>query len=1085
MFQIDDKYSGKDKKNTIGYLKERERQKLRKKQHPISRELDNNYQVKLHKRSWWPNGTFIRKKIYYFADPGLGYFYEKNNVEQLKDLREIKKELSKKKLKEFIEYRYIDENQYAITIEYCSNCEEHKTHTFHRAELYKNYAISLQKCILLRFPFIKVILKPIDTDILKEEKYKLPEVDTKGIYEQRYVNDKFKDVRIGAFEVQMCFKKIGEEQKTALLHSKLQTKQFPVIMKILDKIVSYLPTFTGKIITYEKEEDKNMNLENNKENFEELYKKGLLEGLQINVYLLNNNKILKIANEAWNDIQTQNDPHKRQIMMKEMRIRQKENMFKNKNESDFEKINKSNIRTLKSKRPMTGFGKYHKSQSMTNLLRPNSSKSDFNLDNNFSNNNISNFNKISRFDDSIIFKRGVSPMNNYILDKDKAKTLKGKLILSKYTNSEGIIDIGPLPYDSYYIEVQESKQYRSVGLCLTFNTLNLKNKNYIKKYIGLFTQENSFIQLHVYEVNKDKNGSDDPIHLPKSKVTLKKLANQDENQNFNNNNSINNNFMKEEQNIEKKIELNEKANTPGIFEHTVPPGRYLLEVEKLNYETIRKFIDLEKGANSINVEMSIERCSNLHIFVYNYEKFQEELYIPINNVDVIIYQNSNEILEESITDKKGEVNYIVNKGEDFLTIVVNKFGYYPVQRTYIRNKDSPVNEKGEYEESLIFFLVKESFIIENNCILCVTYSNLSEVNFDPNGIQISDKIKNKLNLSCFDGQKENGIISTFIKYQNNQENTQNQYMENIENENVNDDNNNDNIQGNNLDANDNVENNNNNNENIPEQNNNMDNDKNGNNNENNQNNENIQDNMTSNENNNGSEETENYDNIISLSFLIQTEALKNSNVQDKGFAMNGLERYGCQTIIYMPKNMFYVTSPSFSQEGYYLWNLGWIDVKNQLFYQSNTLTNNLEERTLYFSQWLEFLQSIIDNQIYSKLFEFFNFDKAILHNNDRYINENLLIQSLKKLDFCKENEDEIFSFIISLFKSGNNMISFSLLKKKISSNLKNFADGFVGGRQNGDNNISVTISENKDININDINENEFIEGNENNEFNNF
>jgi hypothetical protein len=308
-------------------------------------------------------------------------------------------------------------------------------------------------------------------------------------------------------------------------------------------------------------------------------------------------------------------------------------------------------------------------------------------------------------------------------------------------------------------------------------------------------------------------------------------------------------------------------------------------------------------------------------------------------------------------------------------------------------------------------------------------------------------------------------------------------MENIENENVNDDNNNDNIQGNNLEANDNVENNNNNNENIPEQNNNMDNDKNGNNNENNQNNENIQDNMTSNENNNGSEETENYDNIISLSFLIQTEALKNSNVQDKGFAMNGLERYGCQTIIYMPKNMFYVTSPSFSQEGYYLWNLGWIDVKNQLFYQSNTLTNNLEERTLYFSQWLEFLQSIIDNQIYSKLFEFFNFDKAILHNNDRYINENLLIQSLKKLDFCKENEDEIFSFIISLFKSGNNMISFSLLKKKISSNLKNFADGTIGGIQNGDNNISVTTSENKDININDINENEFIEGNGNNELN--
>ena len=46
MFHIDEKYSGKDKRNSIGFLrgKELERQKLRKKQHPISRELDNYYQ---------------------------------------------------------------------------------------------------------------------------------------------------------------------------------------------------------------------------------------------------------------------------------------------------------------------------------------------------------------------------------------------------------------------------------------------------------------------------------------------------------------------------------------------------------------------------------------------------------------------------------------------------------------------------------------------------------------------------------------------------------------------------------------------------------------------------------------------------------------------------------------------------------------------------------------------------------------------------------------------------------------------------------------------------------------------------------
>ena len=97
-------------------------------------------------------------------------------------------------------------------------------------------------------------------------------------------------------------------------------------MKILDKIVSYLPTFNGKIITYEKEENKNISVEDNKENNNDLYKKGLMEGLQINIYLLKNIRILNIAKDAWNDIQNQQDPHKRQIILKENMIKKKENM---------------------------------------------------------------------------------------------------------------------------------------------------------------------------------------------------------------------------------------------------------------------------------------------------------------------------------------------------------------------------------------------------------------------------------------------------------------------------------------------------------------------------------------------------------------------------------------------------------------------------------------------------------------------------------------------------------------------------------------------------------------------------------------
>jgi hypothetical protein len=634
-------------------------------------------------------------------------------------------------------------------------------------------------------------------------------------------------------------------------------------------------------------------------------------------------------------------------------------------------------------------------------------------------------------------------MNNYILDKNEANNLKGKLILTKYTNSEGIIDIGPLPYDSYFIEVQESRQYRSIGFCLKFNTINLKNKNFIKKYIGLFIQENSFIQLNVYEVSKDKNGVEDPVHITDAKVTLKRIYNYGEDNYLPDNNNYIDNEQEFEENSELKIALNEKQNAPGIFEHTVPPGRYLLEVEKKNYETIRKFIDLDKGANTINVEMSVERCCNLHIFVYNYEKFQEELNVPIHNVDVVIYQNASEILEESITNDKGEVCYMVNKGEDFLTVVVSKLGYYPVQRTFIRNKEAAINEKGEYEENLVFFLVKESFIRENNCILCVTYSNLYDINFDPNSIQISDNVKNKLSLSCYDGQQENGVISTFIQYQPRNKNTQkdNNINNNIDPEN----------QEGNEEQNNENENNNQNNQNVVEE-----------------------DEETSNRLNEDNGETENYDNIISLAFIIQTDNLKYNNYQDKGFTMNGLERYGCQTIVYMPKNMFYLSAPKFCNEGYCIWNLGWIDVKNQLFYQTNTLTEDLEDRISHFSLWLEFLQSLIDDKIYTKLFEFFSFDKANLSNGDRLLNEEIFVQNLKGLKFCKNNEDDILEFILSIFRASNKIISFNLVKRKISSNLKNFSDeALAESNINNNNNQEITSQAAN-------NENEIVENNEEN-----
>ena len=190
--------------------------------------------------------------------------------------------------------------------------------------------------------------------------------------------------------------------------------------------------------------------------------------------------------------------------------------------------------------------------------------------------------------------------------------------------------------------------------------------------------------------------------------------------------------------------------------------------------------------------------------------------------------------------------------------------------------------------------------------------------------------------------------------------------------------------------------------------------------------------------------------------------------------MNGLERYGCQTIVYMPKNMFYLSAPKFCNEGYCIWNLGWIDVKNQLFYQTNTLTEDLEDRISHFSLWLEFLQSLIDDKIYTKLFEFFSFDKANLSNGDRLLNEEIFVQNLKGLKFCKNNEDDILEFILSIFRASNKIISFNLVKRKISSNLKNFSDeALAESNINNNNNQEITSQAAN-------NENEIVENNEEN-----
>ena len=92
------------------------------------------------------------------------------------------------------------------------------------------------------------------------------------------------------------------------------------------------------------------------------------------------------------------------------------------------------------------------------------------------------------------------------------------------------------------------------------------------------------------------------------------------------------------------------------------------------------------------------------------------------------------------------------------------------------------------------------------------------------------------------------------------------------------------------------------------------------------------------------------------------ELLKYFEIYYKLF-FNGLQRYSCEINIYTPENKFYVTPPQFSRDSCYnYWDIGYIDLKNMLFYEMSLLLSNPVPRLLFFEDWINFLQFISDNK---------------------------------------------------------------------------------------------------------------------------
>ena len=201
------------------------------------------------------------------------------------------------------------------------------------------------------------------------------------------------------------------------------------------------------------------------------------------------------------------------------------------------------------------------------------------------------------------------------------------------------------------------------------------------------------------------------------------------------------------------------------------------------------------------------------------------------------------------------------------------------------------------------------------------------------------------------------------------------------------------------------------------------------------------------------EDPKEYDEIMPLCLQVVASPLLVPNDQELTREMNGVEKFSSQTIIYTQKGSFFLNAPEYCESDFNYWNLGWLDAKNSYFYEVNTLNKDIILFNKYFDNWLDFLQKILDDKIYEKLFEYFRFDKyGLLTDGDRVMVPEIFEKILNEMAICgigdedtqadnqEENQSGIEHFLTEAMKIYGGNVSFNLFKKKLVSNIKNFKD---------------------------------------------
>ena len=533
--------------------------KTKPNQEKSTRFQESYFNPKLHKHNWEPSGKFKEKKKYTYSDAGLGF-----NIGEPKIINQNNANaLIKKTPTHFLEFDFLENNDIIIIIEHCSNCEEHLNHTNHVNNIYKNISKLLQLCINLRYPFIKVYLKPID-------------INNKSIN------------KLGALEVQLGMK-INDNKTITTLFSKLNCNQWTNFNNILNKINSIVPLIDIKCTVYDKEEDvdnnnnsidnnNNINLnDNNDENNIKIKNDKIslalpskYENIKINLYSLKNKQIESYCKEASNQLDIAFNPKRKTEIYYEEQKKNDININNNNGFNNQSKIsNKLNL-TQKLTKPES----FMKNQSISNTfnysIKNNSTTSFFNY----------------------------SKKTDLIEDLSLVNDLKGKLLSTGYVDKSGILIFENVPYDSYLIEVESSKVFLGCGMPILFqkiynknnsqNSANKSTNNYLlNKIFGLKRQIDAFVEVYLFSKN-DKNDLSGINLVSGARVVLIKKF-------FESGDIVSGNV--------DELELEENKNIQGRYEIVTEAGEAELNVIKKGYENIYKKIKLKNGINKINIEL--------------------------------------------------------------------------------------------------------------------------------------------------------------------------------------------------------------------------------------------------------------------------------------------------------------------------------------------------------------------------------------------------------------------------------------------------------------------------------------------------